>query len=143
MDVKLIKGRFILGLKRRLLQTLYRSPVRGKVLQIFLAVNDPERWKGAIEEAKEHRERERCPTLVDVMDQKNHLIVVAEMFGVPEKDIKVDTSSNALTVIAKTTNGKYHKEVKLPTPIKTETAEITYKKGVLEVKLEKARETPI
>jgi len=140
-DVKLIKGRFILGLKRRLLQTLYRSPMRGKMVQAFLAVNNPERWKRAIEETKGQNERERCATLVDVMDQGDHLIVVAEMFGVPEKDIKVDTFSNALTISANTVNGEYHKEVKLPAPIKTETAEITFKKRLLEVKLEKARET--
>jgi len=141
MDVKLIKGRFILGLKRRLLQTLCRSPVGGRVFQVFLAVNNLERWKRAIEEAKERVERERYATLVDVIDQKDHLVVVAEMFGVPEKDIKVDMSPNALTINANTINGERHKEVKLPTPVKTETAEITYKKGLLEVKLEKARET--
>jgi len=141
MDVKLIKGRFILGLKRRLLQALYRSPLRGKVFQAFLAVNNPERWKRAIEEAKEQNDRERYAMLVDVIDQKDHLVVVAEMFGVPEKDIKVDMSPNALTINADNVSGECHKEVKLPTPVKTETAEITYKKGILEVKLEKARET--
>jgi len=141
MDVKLMKGRFILGLKRKILQTLYRSPMRGKVFQAFLAVNNPERWKRAIEEAREHVEREKHATLVDVIDRKDYLIVVAEMFGVPKKDIKVDTAPNALTINANTANGEYHKEVKLPTPVKTETAEITYKKGLLEVKLEKAWET--
>jgi len=141
IDVELIKGRFILGLKRRLLQALFRSPMRGKVFQAFLAVNNPERWKRAIEEAKEQNERERCATLVDIMDQKDHLVVVAEMFGVQKKDIKVDTAPNALTITANTVNGEYHKKVNLPTPVKTETAEITCKKGLLEVKLEKAQET--
>jgi len=139
MDVKLVKGRFILGLKRRLLQILYRSSMGGKVFQAFLAVNNPERWRRAIEEAKEQNERERYVTLVDVMDQKDHLMVVAEMFGVPEKGIRVDATPNTLTINVNTVDGEYHKEVKLPTSVKTETAQIAYKKGLLEVKLEKAR----
>lgn len=83
--------------------------------------------------------------LIDIMDEKDYIMVIAEMPGVEEKDIKTEIGigdgGNKLII---STEGegkgegkrKYYKEVDLPSGVKGEIKRM-YKHGVLEVRLEK------
>ena len=76
--------------------------------------------------------------LVDIFDEKEEIIVVAEMPGVDEKDIKTGLKGNILSISAGSKDRKYTKEVKLPSEV-TGKIESTYKNGVLELKIKKKK----
>jgi len=75
--------------------------------------------------------------IVDVFDEKDHVLVVAEMPGIDEADIKVDLKEDILDISAAKGDRKYHKEVLLPTKVKADTLSSTFKNGILEVKIQK------
>lgn len=80
--------------------------------------------------------RERREPLVDVFDEPKSIKVVAELPGVEERDIKLKTKQNELTISVDAPDRKYYKEVKLPCPVKGK-IEKRYKNGVLEVKVKR------
>ena len=76
--------------------------------------------------------------IVDVFDEGDKMLIVAELPGVAKKEIKVEVNGD---VVALTTTGarKYAKEVLLPAAAKEdEEMSVTYNNGVLEVRLTKA-----
>jgi HSP20 family protein len=75
--------------------------------------------------------------IVDVFDEGDKLLVVAELPGVAKKEIKLELNGD---VLALSTTGarKYAKEVLLPAAAKEEELSFTYNNGVLEVHLQKA-----
>ncbi|MEJ2250099.1 MAG: Hsp20/alpha crystallin family protein [Candidatus Lokiarchaeota archaeon] len=78
--------------------------------------------------------------LVEVSEEEDKLIVIAEMPGVTKEDIELKATSHSLTISTnpQTESGKkYYKEVILPTSINSEYAKARYKNGILEVKLKK------
>jgi HSP20 family protein len=77
--------------------------------------------------------------LTDVFDEKEQVIVIAELPGVEEKDIKTELVEQTLKISAESKDRKYSKEVELPAAVTGE-PETTYKNGVLEVKLKKKAE---
>ena len=79
--------------------------------------------------------------LVDIMDEKDYIMVIAEMPGVEEKDIKTEIGDGGNKLIISTEDegedkSRYYKEVDLPSGVKREIKRM-YKHGVLEVRLEK------
>jgi len=73
--------------------------------------------------------------LIDIFDEKENIIVIAEMPGVEEKEITATIEKDVLKI----SGGGYSKELKLPsTPEKI--VEKTYKNGILEVKIKKREE---
>ena len=81
--------------------------------------------------------------LIDIMDEKDCIMVIAEMPGVEEKDIKTEIGDGSGKLIISTEGEgegegkrKYYKEVDLPSGVKGEIKRM-YKHGVLEVRLEK------
>jgi len=81
--------------------------------------------------------REEREPLVDVIEEKASIKVVAELPGVEKEDIKLNATEDALTISVDTPQRKYYKEVTLPAKIDPKSAKATYKNGVLEVKLAK------
>lgn len=77
---------------------------------------------------------EREP-LVDVIDGKDEVSVIAELPGVEKKDIKLKAGEDTLTISVDTESRKYHKEVRLPAPVDKEKVKAAYKNGILNVKL--------
>jgi HSP20 family protein len=73
--------------------------------------------------------------LVDVLDENDHVLVLAEMPGVGDEDVTVDLAGDILTLHAEKGSKKYHKEIVLPREFKTEQMERSCRNGVLEVKL--------
>ena len=67
--------------------------------------------------------------------QSDHVLVLAEMPGVGDEDVKLDLAGDILTLHAERGSKKYHKEIVLPREFKPEAMERTCHNGVLEVKL--------
>jgi len=83
---------------------------------------------------------EREP-LVDVLESNDEITVIAELPGVEKDKISVEVSEDKRRVIIKAsdTNRKYYKEVDLPAEVDPGSAKASYKNGILEVKLKKAK----
>jgi HSP20 family protein len=81
-------------------------------------------------------EEERQP-LVDVFDEKDHILVIAELPGVAEEQINAKVKGDILTLSAANGERKYYKEVVLPEEVDTDTLQRKYKNGVLEIKVNK------
>ncbi len=80
--------------------------------------------------------------LVEVNEDVNQIIVVAEMPGVTRDDIELKATPHSITI--KTKEGivgrKYYKEVDLPATIDSNYAKARYTNGILEVTLKKIDE---
>ncbi|MFZ6016275.1 MAG: archaeal heat shock protein Hsp20 [Nitrospirota bacterium] len=81
-------------------------------------------------------EEEREP-IVDVFDEKDHILVIAELPGIEEADIKTEIKDDILNISAEKGERKYKKEVLLPSKVEAEPISSTYKNGILEIKLTK------
>ena len=81
-------------------------------------------------------EEEREP-IIDIFDEKEELIVIAEMPGIREEDIKLDLKGDILDILAHSGDKKFHKEVLLPAKGKIENLTSIYKNGILEVRIKK------
>ncbi|OIO21928.1 heat-shock protein Hsp20 [Candidatus Micrarchaeota archaeon CG11_big_fil_rev_8_21_14_0_20_47_5] len=82
---------------------------------------------------------ERAP-LVDVIDDKDEIVVIAELPGVEKKEIELNAASQKLSIRVENPKRKYSREVELPKRVLPESAKAAYKNGVLEVRLKKAKE---
>jgi HSP20 family protein len=83
-----------------------------------------------VEEARE--------PMVDVFDEKDHLLVVAELPGVSESEIRFEVKGDVLHLAAAHGDRKYQKELLLPATVSGQGAASTYRHGVFELKLPKA-----
>ncbi len=81
-------------------------------------------------------EEEREP-ITDVFDEKDEVVVIAEMPGISEEGISLELKGDILEIKAVGKDRKYHKEVLLPAKVKSETLESSYKNGILEIKIKK------
>lgn len=79
---------------------------------------------------------ERDP-LIEVMEQDDSIIIVAEIPGVEEDDINLTISDISVAIRVDTPRRKYAKTIELPVPIKQDTAKTHYANGILEVHLDK------
>jgi len=80
--------------------------------------------------------KERQP-LLDIFEEQNHLIILAELPGVNEKDLNIKANQDTLIISTNNKTPKYLKKVQLPTAIKKGTIKSTYKNNILQVKLKK------
>jgi HSP20 family protein len=81
-------------------------------------------------------EEEREP-LVDVFDEKDHVLVIIELPGVAEEQIRTTVNGDILTLSATDGGRKYYKEVVLPKDVDAGTLTSSYKNGVLEIRMSK------
>ena len=75
--------------------------------------------------------------LVDVFDEVDHLVVIAELPGIEEKDIDLKLEGDILEITASTSDRKYRKEVLLPLVMDLKRLESFYRNGILELRLAK------
>ncbi len=75
--------------------------------------------------------------IVDVFDEGDYLMVIAELPGVEESDIHLEIKGDILDLKAEGKDRKYSKEVLLPSEVEADSMEIQYKSGILEIKLRK------
>ncbi|MGB9577162.1 MAG: archaeal heat shock protein Hsp20 [Candidatus Norongarragalinales archaeon] len=86
--------------------------------------------------AKNFGERE---PLVDVIEGSREVTVIVELPGVEKNEIRLRATEDSLLVRVDNPNYKYSKNIDLRVKVKPDTAKATYKNGVLEVKLERAK----
>ena len=77
--------------------------------------------------------------LLDIFEEQDHLIILAELPGVDEKDLNIKTNEDTLTITTDSKTPKYLKKVQLPTTIKKDTIKSTYKNNILQIKLKKPK----
>lgn len=79
--------------------------------------------------------------IVDVFNEKDYILIIAELPGIDEKSIKLDPPSaekkNVLLLEAESKDRKYAKEILLPAQIDFESRDMNFKNGILEVKFKK------
>jgi len=80
---------------------------------------------------------ERREPIVDIFDEAEAILLVAELPGVGDEEIEVSVEGDILSL---TTNGKrrYAKEILLPAAVDAATVQKTYANGILEVRAKKA-----
>lgn len=81
-------------------------------------------------------EEERQP-LVDVFDEKDHVLVIIELPGIEKEKINAQVKGDILTLSATSGERKYYKEVILPKDVDAGTLKSKYKNGVLEIRIDK------
>ena len=86
------------------------------------------------------RIREQRQPLVDVLDEEEEAVVVAELPGVKKEDIKLYGTEDLLTISVDKPQRKYFKEIEMPAKVNVKEARTSYKNGVLEVTLPKIEE---
>ncbi len=84
---------------------------------------------------------EQIDPIVDVMEEKEEIVVVADIPGVEKGDIKLNAIEDTLTIDVDAERRKYRKEIRLPASIDPESAKASYKNGVLEVRLRRTGKT--
>jgi len=89
-----------------------------------------------------HRDKESGRTvvqevrepLVDVFEEDDHTLVVAEMPGISEKDLKLSVTDDVLTISGERGEKKYYREILLPRKYVTENIEVSCNNGMIEIK---------
>jgi HSP20 family protein len=75
--------------------------------------------------------------MTDMFDEKDEIIVIAEMPGIEEGDLKIDLKGDILDISAERNTRKYHKELLLPMQAEKEKMKVKYNNGILEIRIEK------
>jgi HSP20 family protein len=81
-------------------------------------------------------DEEREP-ITDIFDEKDELVVIAEMPGVAENEISIELKEDMLEISATGKNRKYHKELLLPAKAVKENLISAYNNGILEIRIKK------
>lgn len=81
--------------------------------------------------------RNQREPLIDIIDEKDAVKVVAELPGVKKNEIKLYLDNNLLTIDVDSLNRKYYKELQFPFEVEATTARSTYINGVLETTINK------
>jgi len=71
--------------------------------------------------------------MVDIFEEEDHTLVVAEMPGIGAGDVKIEVKDDLLTIEAGKGDKKYHKEVLLPRSYEQDQLNVSCNNGVLEI----------
>lgn len=77
--------------------------------------------------------------LVDVFDEGDEIVVVAEVPGVQESDIHTELAGDVLALSASGPKRKYEKEILLPAAVSPAAPQQSYQNGYLELRFKKKR----
>lgn len=127
-----IKREGELGSKEKGFKAVYGFSVKilgeGKpVIEPFGNIREDKEKGPVVDEVRE--------PIVDVFDEGDHLVVLAELPGVDEKGIKYELKKDILIISAETGERKYYKEILLPTLVNKENISSSYRNGIFEMKL--------
>jgi HSP20 family protein len=73
--------------------------------------------------------------LVDVYEEEDHVLVLAEIPGVSKKDVQLELCDECLTIRAQRGDKRYHKEVTLPARFSPEHMQWECTNGILKIRL--------
>ncbi len=71
---------------------------------------------------------------VDVFEENDHTLVVAELPGIGANDVRIEVAGDVMTLAAEKGKKKYRKEVLLPDSFPREKMQVSCTNGVLEVR---------
>ena len=72
--------------------------------------------------------------LVDVFEEEDHVLIVAEMPGIETEDVQVEVQDDILTLSAKRGDKKYRKEILLPGSFQKDKLSVSCRHGIVEIK---------
>jgi HSP20 family protein len=72
--------------------------------------------------------------VVDVFEEKDYTLIIAEMPGISTKDVKLTVNDDLLTIVAEKKDKKYRKEILLPRSYSPDNMKMTCNNGILEIK---------
>ena len=72
--------------------------------------------------------------MVDVFEEQDHILVIAELPGISVEDVRIDVRDDLLTIYAEKGDKKYRKELLLPKSYSQEKMEMSCNNGILEIK---------
>ena len=72
--------------------------------------------------------------MVDVFDEADHVLVVAEMPGIGTEDVRLEIKDDVLTIQAEKGDRKYQKEIVLPRPCSRDKMKMSCRNGMLKIK---------
>ncbi|OHB66474.1 MAG: hypothetical protein A2V70_02695 [Planctomycetes bacterium RBG_13_63_9] len=75
--------------------------------------------------------------LVDVHEEEDHVLVLAELPGVDKKDVKLDLSDDRLSLSAQRGKIGYRKEITLPERFSEDNMHWDCKNGILQIRLKR------
>jgi HSP20 family protein len=79
---------------------------------------------------------EREP-ITDIFDEKDEIVVIAEMPGIEENDLRIDLKEDILEISAVSTSRTYRKEILLPVKVLKSNLNHKFTNGILEIKIKK------
>ncbi|MDP2724021.1 MAG: Hsp20/alpha crystallin family protein [Bacteroidales bacterium] len=81
-------------------------------------------------------DEEREP-ITDLFDEKNEIVIIAEMPGIEQDDIVIDLKEDILEFSAISKTRKYRKELLLPVKAGIESLNHKFTNGILEIRIKK------
>ncbi len=87
---------------------------------------DRESGRSVVQEVRE--------PVVDLFEEEDHVLIVAEMPGISVEDVQIAVEDDLLTITAAHGEKKYRKEVLLPASYAREKMQVTCNQGVVEIK---------
>lgn len=72
--------------------------------------------------------------IVDVFEEEDHTLIVAEMPGIGVEDVRLEVKHDLLTIYAEKRDKKYRKEILLPKNYPREKMLVSCNNGILEIK---------
>jgi HSP20 family protein len=81
-------------------------------------------------------DEEREP-IVDVFDENDEVVIIAEMPGIEDNDIVIDLKEDILEISAKGKNRTYRKELLLPVKVIAKNLNHKFTNGILEIRIKK------
>jgi HSP20 family protein len=123
-----VYGPFVYGYNVRI------GPDGKPVIREFGNIKPGLSGQGSRMSLSEHRE-----PLVDTIENGENVKVLAELPGVEKKDIKLNATSDKLTLKVDNPERKYYKEIEFPFDIDASSAKSHYRNGILEVNLKKRK----
>ena len=79
---------------------------------------------------------EREP-ITDVFDEESEIVIIAEMPGIEENDLKIDLKEDILEISAASKSRTYRKELLLPVKANMENLSRKFTNGILEIRIKK------
>jgi len=74
--------------------------------------------------------------LIDIIEDDEYIEILAELPGVPKKDIQLHATEQTVTINVDTPERRYHKELELP-KVDESSARSTYENGILRITFKK------
>lgn len=81
-------------------------------------------------------DEEREP-ITDIFNEKKEIVVIAEMPGIEENEIKIDLKGDILEISAVSKSRSYRKELLLPAKAEKQNLKHKFTNGILEIRIKK------